>query len=131
MLTLRSASGFYFRWSDTGWGPVVWLCCLGAQIAVATVVLVLDVPFTSNTESLDSGPVDRGYVIAVLVLAVGPALGSPSALLPVAAGGFVYIAAADLVPELHRARRLSVSLGQIGLMVLGVALVSAPGWLLD
>jgi len=68
---------------------------------------------------------------AVLVLAAGPALGSPAMLLPVAAGGFVYIAAADLVPELHRTRRLSVSLGQIGLMLLGVALVSLPGWLLE
>lgn len=68
---------------------------------------------------------------AVLVLAAGPALGSPAVLLPVAAGGFVYIAAADLVPELHRARRLSVSLGQIGLMLLGVALVSVPGWMLE
>jgi zinc and cadmium transporter len=68
---------------------------------------------------------------AVLVLVAGPALGSPAALLPVAAGGFIYIAAADLVPELHRARRLSVSLGQIGLMVLGIVLVSLPGWVLE
>lgn len=68
---------------------------------------------------------------ALLVLAAGSAVGSPAALLPVAAGGFVYIAAADLVPELHRSRRLSVSLGQIGLIVLGVALVSAPGWVLE
>ena len=68
---------------------------------------------------------------AVLVLAAGPALGSPAILLPVAAGGFVYIAAADLVPELHRNRSVTVSLGQIGLMVLGVALVSLPGWLLE
>jgi zinc and cadmium transporter len=68
---------------------------------------------------------------AALVLAAGSALGSPAALLPVAAGGFVYIAATDLVPELHRSRRFSVSLGQIGLIVLGVALVSLPGWVLE
>ena len=68
---------------------------------------------------------------AVLVLAAGPALGSPAVLLPVAAGGFVYIAAADLVPELHRSRRLAVSLGQLALIVLGIALVSVPGWVLE
>lgn len=68
--SLRAAAGFYFRWSDTGWGPIVWLCCFGTQIAIGTIIVVFDVPFTSNTESLDSGPVDRGYVIAVLVLAV-------------------------------------------------------------
>jgi zinc and cadmium transporter len=68
---------------------------------------------------------------ALLVLAAGNALGAPAALLPVAAGGFIYVAAADLVPELHRTRRLSVSVGQIGLMLLGVALVSVPGWLFE
>lgn len=69
---------------------------------------------------------------AVLVLAAGPALGaSGDALLPVAAGGFIYIAAADLVPELHRSRKLTVSLGQLALIVLGIALVSVPGWLLE
>jgi len=68
---------------------------------------------------------------AVLVLAAGPALGSPAMLLPVAAGGFIYIAAADLVPELHRSRRLTVSLGQLALIVLGIVLVSLPGMLLE
>ena len=69
---------------------------------------------------------------AVVVLTVGRATGGwADALLPVAAGGFVYIAAADLVPELHRTRHPWASLGQIGLMLLGVALVSLPGWLLE
>lgn len=69
---------------------------------------------------------------AALVLTVGRAIaGLSDALLPVAAGGFVYVAAADLVPELHRARRLRTSLGQIALILLGVTLVSLPGWLFE
>jgi zinc and cadmium transporter len=68
---------------------------------------------------------------AVLVLMVGPSLGSPAALLPIAAGGFIYIAAADLVPELHRSRKLAVSVGQLALIVLGIVLVSLPGWVLE
>ncbi len=69
---------------------------------------------------------------AVVVLTIGRAAsGLSDALLPVAAGGFVYVAAADLVPELHRVRRLSVSLWQIGLIVLGAALVSLPAVLLE
>lgn len=69
---------------------------------------------------------------ASLVLTVGRAAsGVSDALLPIAAGGFVYIAAADLVPELHRVRRLSASLWQIALILFGAALVSLPAVVLE
>jgi zinc and cadmium transporter len=46
-----------------------------------------------------------------------------SLLLPFAAGNFIYIAGSDLVPELQDEKRLSHSLVQLALMVLGLALL--------
>lgn len=40
--------------------------------------------------------------------------------LPVAAGGFIYIAVADLIPELHKTKEISYSLMQIIVVVAGV-----------
>lgn len=47
-------------------------------------------------------------------------------LLPIAAGNFLYVAAADLVPELHREPRPRAAFAQIGLVILGVVLVELP-----
>lgn len=57
------------RWSDLGWGPVVWLSAVAAQVGVAAVIWALDIPFTSNTEGLD-GSIDRTYVLTVSIAAV-------------------------------------------------------------
>lgn len=48
-------------------------------------------------------------------------------LLPVAAGGFVYIALADLVPSLHHEKGAWAAAGQIALMILGVAAIFLAG----
>lgn len=48
-------------------------------------------------------------------------------LLPVAAGGFVYIALADLVPGLHHEKGAWAAVGQIALMILGVAVIFFAG----
>lgn len=45
-------------------------------------------------------------------------------LLPLAAGGFLYLAGSDLVPELQRTTDLKKSLWQLGAMTLGVALMA-------
>lgn len=45
------------------------------------------------------------------------------ALLPVTAGGFLYVAAADLVPELHRETKLGRSLWQFFFILLGLSLM--------
>lgn len=45
-------------------------------------------------------------------------------LLPFAAGGFIYIAATDLIPELHKETRPVGGLAQIGLLLAGVALMA-------
>lgn len=44
-------------------------------------------------------------------------------ILPLTAGGFLYIALADLVPELHRERTLSRSALQLASLVLGIAVM--------
>lgn len=45
-------------------------------------------------------------------------------LLPITAGGFLYLAASDLIPELHRHQaKVSSSLGQLFFILLGVALM--------
>lgn len=58
------------RWSDLGWGPVVWLAALGTQVAVVLVVTVLGVPIANNTQAIGDASIDRTYVIAIVVTAV-------------------------------------------------------------
>jgi zinc and cadmium transporter len=68
------------------------------------------------------------FVSALLAIAgVGVAflLGSSSEvfaawLIPVAAGGFIYVAMTDLIPELHKNKRVSHSLIQIFAILLGI-----------
>ncbi len=40
--------------------------------------------------------------------------------IPIAAGGFIYIAVADLIPELHKTKEIKHSLIQIGIIMIGV-----------
>ncbi|HET8656117.1 MAG TPA: ZIP family metal transporter, partial [Longimicrobiaceae bacterium] len=62
---------------------------------------------------------------ALVSLVVGTAVAGFSAtLLPVAAGSFLYIAGSDLIPELQREHRLSTSLWQSGLVLLGIGLLA-------
>ncbi|HVV87818.1 MAG TPA: ZIP family metal transporter [Kofleriaceae bacterium] len=58
----------------------------------------------------------------IVLLARGAVAGG---LVPVAAGGFVYIAAADLIPELHRDRSVRALLQQAGLIAAGIAAMAA------
>jgi len=46
-------------------------------------------------------------------------------LLPVTAGGFVYLAAADLTPELQEDRSLGALAAQMSLMSAGMVLMAA------
>jgi uncharacterized protein len=62
--------GLRFRAVDLGWGPVTWLACVGAQVAVGTVIIALDIPFTSNTTDVSDLRATRGYVVSMLILAV-------------------------------------------------------------
>lgn len=62
--------GLVPRWSDLGWGPVVWLAALGGQIVAALVVTALGVPIASNTEAIGDASIDRTYVVAIVLTAV-------------------------------------------------------------
>ena len=44
-------------------------------------------------------------------------------LIPFAAGGFIYIAAADLIPELHKHTEVKKSIGQFLALLLGIGLM--------
>lgn len=64
---------------------------------------------------------------AALTLLIG--LGAETraaALLPVVAGGLLYIAAADLVPTLHRMRGTRATLIQVCLILAGIGLLLLP-----
>ena len=58
------------QWSDLGWGPVVWLGALGAQIAVGSIVVALDLPTSNNTDPIREVAADRVYVVALVIAAV-------------------------------------------------------------
>lgn len=47
-----------------------------------------------------------------------------SYLVPIAAGGFIYIASSDLIPELHKETKVSKSLIQILSFVLGITIMA-------
>ncbi len=60
----------------------------------------------------------------LLVFLLGEASESfASWILPVAAGGFIYIAVADLIPELHKTKKGSDSFLQLLSLILGVVLM--------
>jgi zinc and cadmium transporter len=50
-------------------------------------------------------------------------------ILPVAAGGFIYIALADLIPELHKTKKFSSSVSQLFAVIAGVAIMLSLTWL--
>ena len=70
--TGSAATDLGLRWSvtDLGWGPVVWLACIGCQLAAVLVVELFDIPLVSNVEDISELDLDRTYVISLLVTAV-------------------------------------------------------------
>jgi zinc and cadmium transporter len=59
--------------------------------------------------------------IMVLLLGESGSLGITAILLPITAGGFIYIAGSDLVPELHKTKSAKQSLAQFGALIVGLA----------
>lgn len=67
----RRDVGFAPRWSDLGWGPLIWLATIAVQVAIATIVLVLDVPLANNTDEVGRQlAADRTYAVAIVITAV-------------------------------------------------------------
>ncbi len=63
---------------------------------------------------------------ALISLILGPRVGLyPLYLAPIAAGGFIYVAGSDLIPELHKEESASKSFFQLICVILGVGLMAA------
>lgn len=61
---------------------------------------------------------------AVIILILGTKFSaSMSFLIPFTAGGFIYIAAADLIPELHKPASIKKSLGQLIFLLVGIGIM--------
>jgi zinc and cadmium transporter len=62
---------------------------------------------------------------AIAALAIGSHVqGFSTALLPITAGGFLYIAGSDLIPELQHDVKVSASVGQLIGIILGVSIMA-------
>jgi membrane protease YdiL (CAAX protease family) len=68
--SLADDIGLAPRWSDFGWGPVIWLAALGAQVAMAALVVGLDLPISNNTDGVTDLQTDRTYIVALVITAV-------------------------------------------------------------
>lgn len=63
---------------------------------------------------------------AVISLSIGPQIeGYSLAMLPITAGGFIYIAGSDLIPELQHEVKVSVSVRQFTAILLGVGIMAS------
>ncbi len=58
------------RFADLGWGPLIWLGAIGAQVAVGAIVIALDLPIVGNTEGIEEISADRTYVVSLVITAV-------------------------------------------------------------
>jgi len=66
------------------------------------------------------------FVGAILALVIGVKAGNFEAMIvPIAAGGFIYIAGADLIPELHKEVEAKKSLVQVITIMFGIAVMFA------
>ena len=52
-------------------------------------------------------------------------------LLPIAAGGFIYIAASDLIPEIRKETGLKKSINSFAIFILGITLMLALKLIID
>jgi len=69
-------------------------------------------------------------LVAFLGVALALVIGKYTAdfvlfLVPVTAGGFLYIAGSDLIPELKHETKIAASIGQLAAIVLGIAIMAS------
>lgn len=64
-----------------------------------------------------------GVIVALLLGKIIPDI--QSILVPIAIGGFLYIAGSDLIPELHRETKIKVSIWQIISFIIGILIMLA------
>jgi zinc and cadmium transporter len=62
---------------------------------------------------------------AIIVLVVGQSiLNITNIIVPFAAGGFIYLACSDLIPELHKEQKAIKSFAQLIFFILGIAVMA-------
>ena len=62
----------------------------------------------------------------MISLVIGPSFGDYTVfMVPFTAGGFIYIAGSDLIPELHANRGLSSSVAQFAMLVAALGVMFA------
>jgi uncharacterized protein len=66
--------GFRGKWSDLGWGPLIWLGAITAQITLGALILAVDLPTVSNTDGISEM---SGNTSEVIVLAIGAVVMAP------------------------------------------------------
>ena len=64
---------------------------------------------------------------AVVTYFVSVTVNTTVFLIPFAAGGFIYIASADLIPELHKEHRIKPSMVEFALFLLGIIVIYVLG----
>lgn len=62
--------GLQPRWSDLGWGPLVWLAAIGTQVLIGAIVLGLGIPLSNNTDGISDLTDDRTYIVSIVITAV-------------------------------------------------------------
>ena len=62
--------GMVPRWSDLGWGPLIWLATILVQTFVGAIVLGFDIPLSNNTDDIGELSADRTYAVAIVIAAV-------------------------------------------------------------
>jgi len=77
------------------------------------------------------GSASAAIIGNIIALTAGTIAGQAAvaSLLPVTAGGFIYLAAADLIPELQEERSIPSLITQTSLMVAGIALMAILAFL--
>ena len=68
-----------------------------------------------------------GAVVVIALASTGTLTGYIVYLIPFAAGGFIYIAGSDLIPELHQETGAKKSLVQLTFLILGIATIFIIG----
>jgi membrane protease YdiL (CAAX protease family) len=66
--------GLRSRWVDLGWGPLIWLLAITAQILLGSVILLFDLPTVSNTEGMSelSGQTAQMWVLIFAAVVMAP-----------------------------------------------------------
>lgn len=64
------AVGWKFRWIDLGWGPLTWLAAIASQLAMYGLVVLFDIPISSNVEDVSDSDVTRVYQVVTVLAAV-------------------------------------------------------------